>query len=189
MKNIKVVAFDLGGVLVKENDYQLTETEEILEKQFGKINTNDEYFSWATSELGAPFSEIEDIVARIIENIYELREPDIFERLPKIKLAVASNHLSLMNNWFDKTGLRSKFDYILISGDVGLEKPDRKFYEKLIEGLKESPEDILFIDDRKENIDGASIAGLSTLLYDDRSKNLTNEILNYLKSEIGRAHV
>lgn len=183
MKNIKVIAFDLGGVLVKENDYQLTETEEILEKQFGKINTNDEYFSWATKELGVPFSEIEGIVARIIENIYELREPDIFERLPKIKLAVASNHLSLMNNWFDKNSLRSKFDYILISGDVGLEKPDRKFYEKLIEGLKESPEDILFIDDKKENIEGASMAGLSTLLYDDRSKNLTNEILNYLKSE------
>lgn len=183
MKNIKAIAFDLGGVLVKENDYQLSEIEEILERQFGNINTNDAYFSWATQELNLSRAKTEEMVNDIVENIYELREPDIFERLPKIKFAVASNHLSLMNNWFDKNSLRSKFDYILISGDVGLEKPDRKFYEKLIEGLKESPEDILFIDDKKENIEGASMAGLSTLLYDDRSKNLTNEILNYLKSE------
>lgn len=183
MKNIKVIAFDLGGVLVKENDYQLPEAEEILEKQFGNINTNDEYFSWATQELNLPITKIEEMVKDIVENIYELRESDIFDKLPKVKFAVASNHLSFMNNWFDETGLRSKFDYILISGDVGLEKPDRRFYEKLIEELGEKPEDILFIDDRKENIDGASTAGLSTLLYDDRSKSLTNEILNYLKFE------
>jgi len=183
MKNIKAIAFDLGGVLVKENDYQLSEIEEILERQFGNINTNDAYFSWATQELNLSRAKTEEMVKDIVENIYELRESDIFDKLPKVKFAVASNHLSFMNYWFDKTGLRSKFDYILISGDVGLEKPDRRFYEKLIEEMGERPEDILFIDDRKENIDGASVVGLSTLLYNDRSKNLTNEILNYLKSE------
>ncbi|GHV20896.1 hypothetical protein FACS189428_0520 [Clostridia bacterium] len=60
-----------------------------------------------------------------------------------------------------------------------MEKPHKIFYKKLIEGLKESPEHILLVDDDNKNIEGAKNAGLQTLLY-DHSKNLTNEVLNAL---------
>ena len=37
-RKIKAIAFDLVGVLLKENDYLLSPQEQILEKQFGNIN-------------------------------------------------------------------------------------------------------------------------------------------------------
>ena len=123
--------------------------------------------------------EIEKITKDIIENIYDMREYDIFEHLPKIKLAIASNHLSAINIWIDNMELRERFDYILISADCGIEKPNREFYEKLIANLKEKPEDILFVDDDQENIEAAKKSGLSVLLYDN-SKNLTQEVIKYL---------
>ena len=176
---IKAIAFDLGGVLIKEKKYSLSNTAKILEKKFGNINNDKDYFKWAIKATGLPKESIEKITKNIIDNIYELREPDIFDCLPKIKFAIASNHLSYINNWIDKIGLRPMFYYILISADINMEKPNRNFFEKLVFELQEKPEDILFVDDNEENIKTAKNIGLQTLLYNS-SKNLTQEVLKRL---------
>jgi HAD superfamily hydrolase (TIGR01509 family) len=165
---------------MEENEYPLSAVEEILEKQFGKINTNEAYYARAQKATNLPEEEIKDMVDDIIANIYDMREYDIFDRLPKIKMAIASNHLSAINTRIDTMELREKFDCILISADSGVEKPSREFFEKVIAELKEKPEDILFIDDSKENIEVAQKMGLSVLLYDS-SKSLTEEVLKKLK--------
>ena len=180
MNKIKAIAFDLGGVLIKENDYSLTEKAQILEKSFGKINNNDEYLDWATKTTNFSKKEINQITEEIIQNIYDLRDPDIFNHLPKVKLAIASNHLSAIHKWIDKSEIRKYFDYILISADIGIGKPNKEFFEKLVSGLGEKKEDILFIDDDINNVEGAKKFGLSVLHY-NRSKNLTNEVLNALE--------
>lgn len=180
MSTIKAIAFDLGGVLMEENDYPLSATEKILEKQFGKINTNEAYYTWAQQTTNLSEEEIKIMVEDIIVNIYDIREYDIFDRLPKIKLAIASNHISAINKRIDNMELREKFDCILISADSGVEKPNKDFYEKLITDLKEKSENILFVDDSKENIEAAKEMWLSVLQY-DRSKSLTQEILNSLE--------
>ena len=165
---------------MQENDYPLSAVEEILEKQFGKINTNEAYYAWAQKITNLSEEEIKDMVDDIIANIYDMREYDILDHLPKIKIAIASNHLSAINKRIDNMELREKFDYILISADIWIEKPNKEFYEKLITDLKEKPEDILFVDDSKENIEAAKEMWLSVLQY-DRSKSLTQEILNNIK--------
>lgn len=180
MNNIKVIAFDLWWVLIKENDYPLSGIAQILEKQFGKINNDEDYYNRAIKETSLSKEEIKNIVENTVENIYELREKDIFAHLPKVKLAIASNHISAIHKWLDKSDLKNKFDYIEISSDVWAEKPHKEFYERLILELKEKPENILFIDDNVENIEWAKKVGLSVLHY-DRSKSLTSEILNYLQ--------
>ena len=180
MIRIKAIAFDLGGVLIKENNYSLWEIAQILEKKFGKINNDKEYYERATKETNLSEKEVRKVVEKTIENIYDLREPEIFNSLPNIKLAIASNHLSTIWKWIDKIWIRPKFDCILISGNIGIEKPHREFYERLILELKEKPENILFIDDNVENIKGAEAVWLRTLHY-DRLKNLTVEVLNRLR--------
>ena len=179
MNNIKAIVFDLWWVFAEENEYPLSETEKILEQQFGKINTNEAYYAWAQKATNLSEEEIKTMVEDIIANIYDIREYDIFDRLPKIKLAIASNHLSTINKRIDAMELREKFDYILISADSRVEKPNKEFYEKLIRDLKEKPEDILFVDDNTENIETAKKMGLSILQY-NRSKSLTEEILKKL---------
>ena len=173
---LKAIVFDLGGVLIKENNYPLSKDAQVLEKEFGNINYDNDYFEWAERTTGYSRDKIEAIIEDIITNIYELRDPEIFDHLPNIKLAIASNHLSCIKKWIDKIGIRQKFYRILISADIGFEKPNKNFFEKLILEMSEKPEDILFIDDNKENIEGARKVGLKTLHYNGID-NLLNEVL------------
>ena len=46
----------------------------------------------------------------------------------------------------------SKFDYVYLSFEIGIRKPDRKIYEYVLNDLKTLPENILFIDDDTNNI-------------------------------------
>lgn len=172
---IKAIAFDLVGVLAKENNFALSQQEQILERQFGIINNNEEYFEWAVKTTKITKEEIEKATRNIVENIYELRDPEIFQHLPPIKLAIASNHLPSVHSWIDKVGIRKYFHYILISADIGIGKPNKRFFEKLCQGLDEKPENILFIDDSIENIDGADQFGFQTL-YFHHPQNLRVEI-------------
>jgi HAD superfamily hydrolase (TIGR01509 family) len=131
----------------------LSKTELILEKQFGNLNTNEAYYQWAMKETGLPKAELEHLVEYIIQNIYELRDTNIFEKLPKVKLAIATNHLSAIHTRLQP--FQDHFDYVLVSADAEVQKPEPAFYKKLIEGLNEKPENIFFIDDSPENIEGA----------------------------------
>ena len=65
---------------------------------------------------------------------------------------------------FDKERLNkqvnlSLYDYVFLSYEMGLRKPDIKIYEKVQKMLPFKPNDILFIDDRKDNIDTAKTMG------------------------------
>ena len=180
MRNIKMVVFDLWWVLLKENDYVLDKIDQLLESKFGNINTDMEYYKRAEEVTGLQKQELEQRVIAIMDNIYELRDPHVFDLLPNMKFAIASNHLSLMNTWIDKQDIRPRFEFILLSWDCGLEKPNKEFYELLIQQSKENPENILFVDDNNENIQSAQNMWLSVLLF-DRSKNLGTEIQSFLK--------
>lgn len=119
------------------------------------------------------------LVQNIIFNIYEIRDieicPKILSEFPFIKLAIASNHISAIKIWLDKQGLLSYFHSIVISGEVKVKKPNPKFYKILVRELGEKPDEILFIDDNKVNIDAAREFGLLVLHY-DKTKDLITEI-------------
>ena len=58
------------------------------------------------------------------------------------------------------------FKGFIISGDVGLRKPDPAIYELLIGRLKCKVDDILFVDDNIRNLDAAAVKGIDTVLFD-----------------------
>ena len=53
------------------------------------------------------------------------------------------------------------FEEIYVSSTIGLRKPDRLAYEHVAEIMGYAPEEILFLDDTRENIDGAVAAQLN----------------------------
>jgi len=55
------------------------------------------------------------------------------------------------------------FDDKIISGHVGLAKPDAKIYQLAIDKFHLVPERSLFIDDKIENIEGAKQLGIQTI--------------------------
>jgi len=163
---IKAVAFDLGRVFIDIKNVSLNPTEKILSMTFDYKVGEKLFWDWAEGETGLDIKKLQEISWNTINKIYEIREPDIFTKLPKLKFATASNHISMIKDWLKKKGVYDNFYCHVISEDIRCMKPSYKFYEILIEKLEEKPEDVLFVDDKKKNIEGAKKAGFKTLLYD-----------------------
>jgi 2-haloacid dehalogenase len=69
----------------------------------------------------------------------------------------------------------SWFDGIVISGEVGMAKPDPGIYGILLELVNDSAENCLFIDDSKANIDVAKALGFMTIHFES-AKQLKREL-------------
>ncbi len=76
----------------------------------------------------------------------------------------------LSNSWgnslypFDR--LEEVFDVLVISGDVGMRKPERRIYELTVERMELAPEEILFVDDLPRNVEVARELGMQVVHHD-----------------------
>jgi len=59
------------------------------------------------------------------------------------------------------------FDATVISGDVGLHKPQPEIYRLACERLGVEPDDAVFVDDLRENVAGAEAVGMTAVLHRD----------------------
>ncbi|XP_066468080.1 bifunctional epoxide hydrolase 2 [Tiliqua scincoides] len=84
----------------------------------------------------------------------------------------------LTNNWIDDsphrhhTGhvfllLRRYFDMVFESCRIGLQKPDPKIYEYVLEVMKAKPEESILLDDIGANLKPAQAMGIATILVQD----------------------
>jgi putative hydrolase of the HAD superfamily len=67
-----------------------------------------------------------------------------------------------------------RFSHRTFSHRLRLAKPEPAIYAAAAHGLGVSPENILFVDDREENIDGALRAGMQAMLYTDQAAFVTS---------------
>ena len=63
------------------------------------------------------------------------------------------------------------FKGFVISGDVGSRKPDPAIYHCLINQVEAKPSDMVFVDDKTENLETALRLGFDTILYSPASSN------------------
>ena len=128
---LKVIAFDLVGVLVNEKDIDLREQEDKLERKFGANLNDEDYLTFAEQTLKINNKEAIDITRNIIDKLYKVRDADIFTKLKNkynnIKIIIATNHLSyveeFINKYFDTTYL----DDVIISANINKIKPNAYF--------------------------------------------------------------
>ena len=59
------------------------------------------------------------------------------------------------------------FDGIMLSGKVGLVKPDPRFFQLFLETFSVDPASAVFVDDLKHNVEAASAAGLHGIVFTD----------------------
>ncbi|TWP53173.1 HAD-IA family hydrolase [Lentzea tibetensis] len=57
------------------------------------------------------------------------------------------------------------FRHLVFSGDLGCAKPDRRIWDHLVSLLDAAPGDVVFLDDRQTNVDGALAAGIDARLW------------------------
>ena len=90
----------------------------------------------------------------------------------------------------DRFKLERYFRGFVISGDVGVRKPDPTIFQHLIRQIDVNAGDAVFVDDNPKNLDSATELGFKTILFDAGGKNPSrsgheavrnyNEFLRYL---------
>jgi HAD superfamily hydrolase (TIGR01509 family) len=74
-----------------------------------------------------------------------------------------------ISEWSKKLRARFGLDkYIrgfVISGNIGVRKPEQAIFDHLIGQLTVSPHDAVFVDDQRRNLDVAAALGFSTILF------------------------
>jgi putative hydrolase of the HAD superfamily len=65
------------------------------------------------------------------------------------------------------TGLFDYFHKAFLSIELGMQKPDHEIFEKVAEEIGCAPEEILFVDDKQENVKAAKEVGMQGLLFSD----------------------
>ena len=181
---IKIIAFDLVGVLVKEKDIDLTEKEDKLERLFGPNLSDEHYFSKASKIVGDK-DELVNITKGIIDKLYEVKDKDLLlkikEKYPEIKIIIATNHVSYIKDYIKKYLDNGLLFDVIISADINQIKPDKNFYYYILYKYNINPDELLFLDDNNENIKSADDIGINTILvYKDT--DIINEIDNVLKT-------
>ncbi len=86
----------------------------------------------------------------------------------RYRLATAINEGSEWARYkLEVSGFAPYFEKHVISGDIGLEKPDTAFYEKALEMLGAEASECLFTDDRAENCEAAQRLGIRSIVFTD----------------------
>lgn len=84
----------------------------------------------------------------------------------------------LSNSWgntYPRDSWDGMFDTIVISGEVGLRKPEPEIYQLTAERLELEPSECVFVDDMQPNVDGARKLGMTAILhtsYDETRREL-----------------
>ena len=82
-----------------------------------------------------------------------------------MKTGLVSNSWSTAH--YDRELLGELFDDVVISAEVRLHKPQPEIYRLAAERLQVSPTECLFIDDLRENCDGAEAVGMTAIRFRD----------------------
>ncbi len=73
------------------------------------------------------------------------------------------------NSWsvdhYDRRLLAELFDAVVISAEVHMHKPQPGIYLLAAERVGKAPESCLFVDDLRENCDGAKVVGMTPVLH------------------------
>jgi HAD superfamily hydrolase (TIGR01509 family) len=66
---------------------------------------------------------------------------------------------------YDRGSFPELFDGVVISGEVGLHKPQPEIFRLGAERIGLPPEQCVFVDDLRENCAGAEAVGMTTVLH------------------------
>ena len=181
---IKTIVFDFEGPIWTMGDKtvfeQVSKEKGLREDSF--YNTARQYFDGA--HVGE-FSSYEDFYTKANpQTDFSLKEfKETFDRQmatrdsvsgtidliktlkPKYQIALFSNFGSSLVGYLNDLGITDLFDHIVNSYDLGVEKPDKEAYLKMLDIIGANPDEVIFVDDKSRNIEGAKAVGIKSILF------------------------
>jgi 2-haloacid dehalogenase len=180
--SIDAVVFDVGGVLIEWDPRHLyrriLDDADRMEAFLSQVCTP----AWhAKHDLGVPFStsipalttehpEWADEIRAWADRFAEMWKgpvPGSVEAFAALRASDNRPPIYAATNWGSDSWKLAKtlfpflawFDGELVSADVGLLKPDPRFYEVLVRRFELTPSSTLYIDDNPENVEQARQSG------------------------------
>jgi FMN phosphatase YigB (HAD superfamily) len=200
MKKIKFIYFDLGGVIVDHISGLIKTAEKFnLDKveviSLFKKHANDlDRGLLSLGELEEIFDKKFDISNKldkklgefIVDNFKIIQETHdlIYEIANDISIGILSNVSEDIFNYVEKNKLIPSvaYDSLIVSAKLKVIKPEKKIFDIALSKSKYSLEEVLFIDDKLENIDAAKSLGWKTVLFET---NNPQKSVNEIKRVIG----
>jgi 2-haloacid dehalogenase len=180
------VVFDLGGVLIDWNPRylyrQLIDDEEAMEQFLADVCSP----GWnARLDSGHPWAdEIEGLAARHPEQrdliiAYRARWSEMvagaIDETVQVLAELRRRPVGLyaLSNWSAETFPLARerfefldwFDGVVISGEIGICKPDARIFRQLIERFELEPARTVFVDDAPQNVQAAERLGMVALQF------------------------
>jgi len=178
---VNTIIIDFGGVLGTDADtifivalsrhgISKKTAERIWDKHWHRMGIGKECVSsiWKTVKKMTS-SDIKKVIADY-NNMVNVNR-DMIKLCKKMKrkgykMGVLANETF---DWMDikreKGKLEEVFDVVFSSADLQSLKPDKKAYLKIMKELDAKPEETLFIDDKKRNIEAAKALGMKGLVF------------------------
>lgn len=192
MKKIDSLVFDLGGVVLTDEDAGFLFYNNYLKS---KIEVSDEKLAVAWHKLWYMVGEDRIDILTFYDNLQEelvgRHDPELSKRLleeyrkytkplgpfyllPHLKKVAKIYALTNMTAYGlifkkEKYNLDKYFDLIVSSSDVKLSKPDPRIYQILIQKTGLAPKESVFIDNSEKNILAADKLGFNTIFYQNES--------------------
>ena len=193
---IKNVIFDFGNVLIDWNPAYLFLpyfdgdvekctyfTEHICNREWFTRMDRGESMDKCVAELQATYPEYADAVAMFRDRWFEMCNGEIPGMLELI-LDLKSKGVGVygLTNWpaetFSEARRRFKtiasIENIVVSSHVKLAKPEPAIYQLLLFKYNLKPEECVFIDDRKDNVNAAIALGMSGIVYPGSAQELVS---------------
>ena len=183
-----IVVFDIGNVLLRWNPRNLYRSVFNDEARMERFLATALGMEWVShTDIVADFSQaVEERVKACPEFANELRLFDkrwietlggpIEENVALLRrLRAAGRPVHALSNFAhekfalarERHAFLGEFDQCIVSGHVGVVKPDRRIYEILFERVGRSPSELLFIDDSLPNVRASEAAGMAAIHYRD----------------------
>jgi len=201
-KEIKAIIFDVGAVLelgkyskkairkhhnlsvhmriAKKLNIELDQWFDAIDSSYarsieGKI-TKAKLMSIISKNLQKDKKKLEKIITKSYD-VYFKKNKELFRLAHKLKkqgykIAIFSDQWHLSKQALIRKKDTKEFDLILVSCDIGLRKPDPKFYKLLFRKLKLKPQEMVFIDNQKWNIKQGKKLGMRTILFKDNKQTI-----------------
>jgi 2-haloacid dehalogenase len=199
MNSKQAIVFDLGGVLIDWNPRHLYRKlfngdEDAMERFLAEICTPE----WnAMQDEGRPFAAAtEELVSRHPQQAGLIRA--FFDRWPEMvagaieqtveilaELRGAGRALYALSNWSAETfpHARERFEFLgwfdcaVISGEIGLVKPNREVFDFLLGKSGRRAEECVFIDDSPANVAAAREIGFDAIHFHS-PRRLRDELMS-----------
>lgn len=203
---IRAIIFDWGGVFtiprgITDSTRKLEKSLKIPDGTLGKRLYDNEF--WTKAQIGVITDEefweltlrqfdifdskgVENFKKRLFSGERTRLRSGVIQLVKQLKRHYTIALLTNADNIF-RPLLKSKFhidglfNYVIISAEVGLAKPDPNIFRKACEIISVRPEQCVFIDDSLSNVQSASNIGMHAIQYVNSAHQKTAALRRNLK--------